>query len=1152
MPYLTPFTPVLPQSIGTKSTWVTPPGCAFALTLSITAQKHDGPVVVLCDDTHSAQQLLHETRFFLENKAEIPLMIFPDWETLPYDNFSPHQDIISERLRTLYRLPSLRKGIILVPIKTAIMRLCPREYLEQSSFLLRSQETLPLEKLRYRLEDAGYRHVSQVMEHGEYCVRGSLFDIFPMGSKTPYRIDLFDTEVDSIRTFDIETQRSTEKMDCIEVLPAREFPTSEAAINLFRQQWRREFEGNPAQAVVYESVSRKVMPAGIEYFLPLFFTQTSTFLDHCPQETLIMTQAQTVQNADAFWNEVKARYEELRHDRSRPILPPHQLFLATNELFGLLKPFNHIRLTTLISDEKATQFIAKPVPALPIDHKSTHPLHHLQAFLMEHPDYQVLFCTQSAGRREIVTELLSRISLHPKSYEGWKDFTQNPSTAGIVVGSLEQSLILPNEKWILITEATLYGEQVMQRRRRREKFANRALDMIVENLTELKPGAPIVHIEHGVGIYEGLQTLSINQEPAEFLTLRYADNDKLYVPVASLHLISRYSGVDAEYVTPHKLGSGAWQKAKKQAAQKIRDVAVELLDLYAKRAAREGHTFTLDEHEYTRFAESFPFEETPDQERAIHEVIQDMTQKRPMDRLVCGDVGFGKTEVALRAAFVAVFDKKQVAVLVPTTLLAQQHFETFKDRFADWPIHIEVLSRFKTAKEQAAIIEKVNEGKIDIIIGTHKLLSDKIKFSQLGLIIIDEEHRFGVKHKEKMKSLRAEVDILTLTATPIPRTLNMALSAIRDLSIISTPPQKRLSIKTFVRERSHTLIREAILREIMRGGQVYYLHNDIDTIERTAQEISTLVPEAIIRIAHGQMAERQLEQIMTQFYHAHFNVLMCTTIIETGIDIPNANTIVMDRADKLGLAQMHQLRGRVGRSHRQAYAYLFTPPPKTLSKDAEKRLEAIASLEDLGAGFTLATHDLEIRGAGALLGEEQSGQLHEIGLSLYMEMLERAVKDIQSGKQPSLDEPIHYEAEIDLQIPALIPEDYLPDINARLTLYKRIASAKDDSELDELEVEMIDRFGLLPDFAKNLMQITRLRLQARFLKIRKIDVNAAGGRIDFYPNPPINAIQLIEWIQKDARHYKMEGPDRLRFTFPLEEKPARIDMVRKILRSLTP
>jgi len=1145
---LSPLSPTFPHKSGERLKWQQPVGCGLSLAISNVAQSHSGPLVILCDDTHSAQQLLHELYFFLGHRSDIPVMIFPDWETLPYDNFSAHQDIISERLSTLYRLPTLQKGIILVPTRTAAQRLCPRSFLEQSTFLLEIGETLSLEKLRTRLEQAGYRCVSQVMEHGEYAVRGSLFDLFPMGSRTPYRIDLFDEEVDSIRIFDAESQRSTDKIERIQLLPAREMPFADEAITLFRQQWRQKFEGNPNESLVYEAVSKKAAPLGIEYYLPLFFTSTSTFFDHCPENTLIISQANAQKSVEEFWLEIKSRYEELRHDRQRPILPPQDLFLQTNELFSELKRFAQIRVVTTEADD-TIHFSAENVRELPIDSRALQPLHHLYAFLLENKDERILFCAESAGRRETLLELLSRINVHPAQYNTWHDFLTGDLSPAISVAGIDKGLKLNNEKIIIISESLLYGQQVMQRRRRKQRFAQ-APETMVRDLAELRPGSPVVHLEHGVGIYQGLQTLSINNEPAEFLMLQYADNDKLYVPVSSLHLISRYSGNDTEHVSPHKLGSGSWQKAKKRAAEKIRDVAAELLHLYAKRAARQGYAFPLDENDYLRFAQGFPFEETPDQERAINQTITDMIDSHPMDRLVCGDVGFGKTEVALRAAFVAVHGKKQVAVLVPTTLLAQQHYETFKDRFAEWPINIDVLSRFKTAKEQNAILDKLAEGKVDIIVGTHKLISDRVAFKDLGLIIIDEEHRFGVKHKEKMKELRSEVDILTLTATPIPRTLNMALAAIRDLSIISTPPQKRLSIKTFVRERNRPLIREAILREIMRGGQVYYLHNDIDTIEKTAEEITQLVPEAKVSVAHGQMPERQLERIMSDFYHAHFNVLICTTIIETGIDIPNANTIIMDRADKLGLAQMHQLRGRVGRSHRQAYAYLFTPPEKTLTKDAKKRLEAISSLEDLGAGFTLATHDLEIRGAGELLGEEQSGHISEIGFSLYMDLLEKAVADLKSGKQPDLDGPLNFEAEIDLQIPALIPESYLPDINTRLTLYKRIASAQNEMALNELEVEMIDRFGLLPDYTKNLFALTRLRLVAKELGIRKIDANAQGGKIEFSSAPKINANQLIEWIQKQPQHYKLEGRERLRFIFALEDKQARIEKVDKIMNGL--
>lgn len=1136
MPLISPLIPPLPKKASDRLRFGNLYGSSFALVVSRIAEQSEGPVLVVTHDNLAATRLEQMVRFFA---PELDTLNFPDWETLPYDNFSPHQDIVSQRLWTLFRLPTLKRGVLIVPISTLHQRVPPRTYIEGNSFVFNRGDHINLDEIRQRLTRSGYRNVAQVLEHGEFAVRGSIIDLFPAGSELPFRIDLFDEEIDTIRTFDPESQRSIAIVNKIDLLPAREFPLTETAIKHFRQTWREKFSGDPSQCPIYEDVSQGFTPAGVEYYLPLFFEQTQTLLDYLPNNTNVIRIENVHQSAEGFWKEVGSRYEQVRYDLTRPVLAPNEIYLPVEELFALLNNFARIDLQAAELEEGVGKFnFATAVPLdLTINNKAEQPYHLLQQFLMSTKS-RVLFCAETPGRREVLLDLLTKIQLQPTICSSWQEFLHHENEVCITVAPLEQGWCCDDPLLTLIAESQLFGYQVMQRRRRKIKAYDS--DAVVRNLAELTVGSPVVHIDHGVGRYLGLQTIDIDDVQTEFLTLEYAGGDKLYVPVSSLHLISRYSGVDLEHAPLHRLGSEQWDKAKTKAAEQVSDVAVELLDLYARRAAREGYSFKLPETAYNSFAAGFPFEETPDQQQAIEQVVTDMTAGKPMDRLICGDVGFGKTEVAMRAAFIAVQDGKQVAVLVPTTLLAQQHYQNFKDRFAEWPVNIEVVSRFRSTKEQTEILQKVKEGKIDILIGTHRLIQKDVQFQNLGLLIIDEEHRFGVQQKEKLKALRAEVDILTLTATPIPRTLNMAFSGLREFSIIATPPARRLSIRTFVRERNKSLIREAILRELLRGGQVFFLHNEVQDIERIGEEINLLVPEARIGIAHGQMRERELEKIMADFYHQRFNVLVCTTIIETGIDIPTANTIIIDRADKFGLAQLHQLRGRVGRSHHQAYAYLMTPPKKQMTGDATKRLEAIASLEDLGAGFTLATHDLEIRGAGELLGEDQSGNIQSLGFSLYMELLEHAVDALKAGKDPHLEKPLRSGTEIDLRVTALIPSDYIPDVHSRLIFYKRIANAKDLAALQELQAEMIDRFGLLPQTTKNLFQITELKQYAQALGIRKIDAASAGGRIEFEEKPNLNPMALIQLIQKQPKLYKLDGPNRLRFNWQVEDPNARI------------
>ncbi|WP_312224730.1 transcription-repair coupling factor [Stutzerimonas nitrititolerans] len=1139
--------PPMPAASG-KQTWGNLPGAALSLAIAESASSAKRFTLLLTADSQSAERLKEELAFFA---PELPVLHFPDWETLPYDVFSPHQDIISQRIAALYQLPELTHGVLVVPITTALHRLAPKRFLLGSSLVLDVGQKLDVEQMRLRLEAAGYRCVDTVYEHGEFAVRGALIDLFPMGSTLPYRIDLFDDEIETLRTFDPENQRSIEKVDSVRLLPAREFPVKKESVTGFRARFRERFDVDFRRCPVYQDLSTGITPAGIEYYLPLFFDETSTLFDYLPEDTQVFSLPGIEQAAEQFWKDVRNRYEERRVDPERPLLPPADLFVPVEDCFARLKLWPRVvasqeDVETGIGRER---FPASVLPELAIEAKASEPLGALRRFLDEFPG-RVLFTAESAGRREVLLELLARLKLRPQEVDGWPAFLQSKERLAISIAPLDDGLLLQQPQLALIAESPLFGQRIMQRRRR-EKTRD-AGENVIKNLTELREGAPVVHIDHGVGRYQGLVTLEIEGQSAEFLQLQYAEEAKLYVPVASLHLIARYTGSDDALAPLHRLGSETWQKAKRKAAEQVRDVAAELLDIYARRAAREGYAFQDPQLDYDTFSAGFPFEETPDQQAAIEAVRADMLAPKPMDRLICGDVGFGKTEVAMRAAFIAVHSGRQVAVLVPTTLLAQQHYNSFRDRFADWPVRVEVMSRFKSAKEIQGAAQELAEGKVDILIGTHKLLQEDVKFTNLGLVIIDEEHRFGVRQKEQLKALRSEVDILTLTATPIPRTLNMAVAGMRDLSIIATPPARRLSVRTFVMEANKPTIKEALLRELLRGGQVYYLHNDVKTIEKCAADLAELVPEARIGIGHGQMRERELEQVMGDFYHKRFNVLVASTIIETGIDVPSANTIIIERADKFGLAQLHQLRGRVGRSHHQAYAYLLTPPRKQMTPDAEKRLEAIANAQDLGAGFVLATHDLEIRGAGELLGDGQSGQIQAVGFTLYMEMLERAVKAIQKGEQPNLDQPLGGGPEINLRVPALIPEDYLPDVHARLILYKRIANAADEDGLNELQVEMIDRFGLLPDAAKHLIRLTLLKLQAEKLGITKIDAGPQGGRIEFAADTPVDPMALIKLIQTQPKRYKFEGATVFKFQVPMERPEERFNTLEALLERLAP
>ncbi|QHP82609.1 transcription-repair coupling factor [Pectobacterium odoriferum] len=1119
-------------------------GAACAVECAEIIERHAGLVVLIAPDMQNALRLRDEIQQFTDQHVTT----LPDWETLPYDSFSPHQEIISTRLSTLYQLPNMTRGVLILPVNTLMQRVCPHSFLHGHALVLKKGQRLSRDKLRSQLEQAGYRSVDQVMEHGEYATRGALLDLFPMGSEEPYRIDFFDDEIDSLRLFDVDTQRTLNEVPHINLLPAHEFPTDKTAIELFRSQWREQFEVRRDAEHIYQQVSKGVWPAGIEYWQPLFFSEPlPSLFSYFPNNTLLVNTGNLEQSAERFWQDIQQRFESRRVDPMRPLLPSDSLWLRVDGLFTELKAWPRVQLKTDTLPEKAANvnLAYLPLPELAIQHQQKSPLDALRRFI-EQFDGQVIFSVESEGRRETLQELLARIKLNPTLINTLEQAQERGTY--LIIGASEHGFIDTLRQRALICESDLLGERVSRRRQDSRRTIN--TDTLIRNLAELRPGQPVVHLEHGVGRYAGLTTLEAGGIKAEYLILTYAGEDKLYVPVSSLHLISRYAGGADENAPLHKLGGDAWSRARQKAAERVRDVAAELLDIYAQRAAKSGFAFKHDKTQYQLFCESFPFETTPDQAQAINAVLSDMCQPLAMDRLVCGDVGFGKTEVAMRAAFLAVENHKQVAVLVPTTLLAQQHFDNFRDRFANWPVKIEMISRFRSAREQTQVLEETQEGKVDILIGTHKLLQSDVHWRDLGLLIVDEEHRFGVRHKERIKAMRADVDILTLTATPIPRTLNMAMSGMRDLSIIATPPARRLAVKTFVREYDNLVVREAILREILRGGQVYYLYNDVENIEKATQRLAELVPEARIAIGHGQMRERELERVMSDFHHQRFNVLVCTTIIETGIDIPSANTIIIERADHFGLAQLHQLRGRVGRSHHQAYAYLLTPNPKAMSTDAQKRLEAIASLEDLGAGFALATHDLEIRGAGELLGDDQSGQMTSVGFSLYMELLESAVDALKAGREPSLEDLINSQTDVELRLPALLPDDFIPDVNTRLSLYKRIASAKTPAELDELKVELIDRFGLLPDASRYLLQIAALRQQAQALGIRRIEGNEKGGFIEFSEQNRVDPSHLIGLLQRDPGTYRLDGPTRLKFMKDLSDRPQRIEFIGSLLGNM--
>lgn len=1139
----------IPQQ-GHRSTWQVHSLAEKALAISSYAQQVSHLTLYLAKDSQEANEILDTLKFFVSD--EVAILEFPEWETLPYDQFSPHQDIISQRLKTLYQLPNTQQGILILPIATLVQKLVPLHFIKQHTFLLTSGDSIELDGFLKQLEASGYQRVNQVYEHGDFAVRGALIDVFPMGSQNPFRLDLFDNEIETIRSFDAETQRTIKKMESIELLPAKEYDLNVKGVERFRQNFRTEFGEDARKAILYQAVSDGQTADGLEYYLPLFHETTQSIIEYLPKNTLIFDGGNVALPINQAWLDYQERYNIGKHNPDYPILAPEKLIFSEVDILTRLKKFHRITLELdpekLALAKKVITLSTKPLPDVSLQNNSDYPLAKLNAFL-DHYTGKVLFCAETAGRRETLIGLLNKQKFKLQHIDNWKDFLSSLKKIKnykVIVGSVENSIFTPD--FCIISENQILGKAVIQKRRRKRKHTD--FDTSVSNLIELELDHPIVHIDHGVGRYLGLEKMTIQNEESEFLVIRYANDDKLFVPVTSIHLISRYTGSNPETAPIHKLGSDRWEKAKKKAIEKVHDVAAELLDVYAQRESQPGYAFEKNEEAYARFKAGFPFEETPDQETTIHAVLQDLYAAKPMDRLVCGDVGFGKTEVAMRAAFVAAYSGKQVAVLVPTTLLSQQHLESFRSRFADWPIKIAGLSRFQTSKEQTKILADIKNNQVDIVIGTHKLIQKDMRFGNIGLIIIDEEHRFGVRQKEQLKKMRTEIDVLTMTATPIPRTLNMAMNDLRDLSIIATPPAKRLPVQTFVQEWNPELVREACLREIRRGGQIYLLFNNVQKIDAMVEEMEALLPEAKIAAAHGQMHEKELEQIMENFYHRKFQILVCTTIIETGIDIPTANTILIHRADKFGLAQLHQLRGRVGRSHHKAYAYLFTPAKILLTKDAEKRLTAISKHDTLGAGFMLASHDLEIRGAGELLGDGQSGQIQEIGFGLYSELLDRAVKSLKSGKRPELSTSLHQGCEVDIGSPALIPSDYLPDIHTRLVFYKRIASASNKHELRELEVEMIDRFGLLPNQSKNLFAVTQIKLLIEPLNLKKLDANDSMIRIQFGSNPNLNTLELIKLIQDQPKHYQLKGQTELKFFDTMPSIEARIHAIDTIIKKI--
>ena len=1136
----------LPGAPGERIAWDNVFGAAAGYLAAQAAAVHGGLTLIVANDAEDAARWRDEIPFFSQGESG-GILLFPDWETLPYDVFSAHPDLVSERLATLRALRRPAEGVLIASVTALMQRLPPPEYVEANSFVLAEGDRLDTHRERARLEAAGYAAVETVENRGEFAIRGSLMDIFPTGAPNPIRIDLMDDEIESLRLFDADTQRTIDRVASINMLPAKEFPLDDSAISRFRNRWHETFAVDVRACSIYRDVSAGIPPGGVEYYLPFFFDRLSTLFDYLPNDTMILHRSDLTGAAAHFWQDITTRHESLAHDIERPILKPDRLFLTPQDLSVQLKHYPRLALGD--RQQPKVRRHSRMLPDLLANARLKDPAQSLKDCIAANPSERYLFTAESIGRRELLSDFLTKAGIRAEAFTAWPEFLDSTARCGIVTAPLNHGLWV--DGLIVVTESQIFGYRPSSERVSGTRVIDP--DQIVRDLTELSTGAPVVHLEHGIGRYLGLQTLDVDGYAGEFLTLAYAGGDKLYVPVTALHLITRYAGAGEATAPLHRLGSDQWEKAKRRAAGKAVDVAAELLNIHARREARQSLPMEFDRAEYDRFAQQFPFELTHDQAQSIDAALADLAAEKATDRLVCGDVGFGKTEVAMRAACVTVLAGKQVVVLVPTTLLAQQHFDTFSDRFADWPVQIEAVSRLRTDSETAQIRERMAAGKIDILIGTHKLLGPSFRFDNLGLVVIDEEHRFGVRQKERLRALRAEVDVITFTATPIPRTLNMAMSGIRDLSIIATPPARRLSIKTFIQEKRNHIVREAINRELMRGGQVFYVHNEVRSIDRTAAAVAELAPGARVGIGHGQMPKRALEQVMKDFHQRRLNVLVCTTIIENGIDIPNANTIVIDRADKFGLAQLHQLRGRVGRSHRQAYAYLLTPHPSAMTADSVKRLEAVQAAGELGVGFALATRDLEIRGAGELLGDEQSGQIESIGFSLYMELLRRAVAAIQAGQVPNLDTPLEpVSQEMNLHCTTLIPEDFLPDVHTRLLLYKRIANAANAAELEALQVEIIDRFGLLPVPLKQLFRVTELKLRMNPLGVVKLDLGERGGTVKVGATSAIDPSTVVALVQREPSTYRLSGDSVLRINKPLPEVVDRFAFAERLLGLLAP
>ncbi len=1143
---------------GKRFTLPRPVGSADALLLARLGEREKAAgrvTAIVTADASDAQRLIDEMAFFAPG---LRCALFPDWETLPYDSFSPHQDLISERLATLWRIRQRDNqhgaDVVLVPATTALYRLAPPSFLAGYTFEFKSGQKLDEAKLKAQLTLAGYQHVSQVVSHGEYAVRGGLIDLFPMGSLQPYRVDLFDDEIDSIRTFDPDTQRSLYPVPEVRLLPGREFPMDEDARAKFRHRWRELLEGDPTRSRIYKDMGQGIATAGIEYYLPLFFDETATVFDYLGADATVVMHGDLEPAFQRFWQDTKERFRLVQGDPERPALAPEVLFLSADQFYTRAKEHAQLALRPGTEDV-ADSAIFQKLEDLSVVRGAEDPLARLQRHIATSA-HRILLLAESDGRRESLLDFFRASGVNPPVFDSLAEFQGDAGEkVGIATAGLMNGFAWVEEGLDFVTETELFATSPTGRRRRRQEQVS-DVEALIKDLSELKVGDPVVHSDHGIGRYQGLVNMDMGQKnpdgtPAvqEFLHLEYAGNAVLYVPVSQLQLISRYTGVSPEDAPLHKLGGTQWEKAKRKAAEQVRDSAAELLNIYARRAARQGHAFRYSPQDYEQFANDFGFEETADQRAAIHAVIQDMISPQPMDRLVCGDVGFGKTEVALRAAFVAITGGKQVAFLAPTTLLAEQHYQTLVDRFSKWPIKVAEVSRFRSGKEITAAVKGIADGSVDIVVGTHKLLSESTQFKNLGLLIIDEEHRFGVRHKEAMKAMRAEVDVLTLTATPIPRTMGMALEGLRDLSVIATAPQRRLAIKTFVRNEGTGVIREAVLRELKRGGQCYFLHNEVETIENRKQKLEEILPEARIAVAHGQMPERELERVMRDFVAQRYNILLCSTIIETGIDVPSSNTILISRADKFGLAQLHQLRGRVGRSHHQAYAYLMVPDLDSLTKQAQQRLEAIQQMEELGSGFYLAMHDLEIRGAGEVLGENQSGNMMEVGFQLYNEMLSEAVRSLKAGKEPDLLSPLSASTDINLHAPALLPNDYCGDVHLRLSFYKKLATARTSDQIDTLLEEIVDRFGKLPPQAQTLIDVHRLRVLSQPYGVVKVDAAPGVINITFKPQPPVDPMAIIHLIQKN-KHIKLAGNEKLRIERALDNPKDRAQMVRDVLRSL--